>query len=176
MITTDTVKPVIMQLNNLGNVYTFAGPAIGTSLDGAATVDCTLTGMSKKPLSPILLAASRQLNNDVTMNWTRRTRVGGSWPTGENGPLSEAYEAYEIDIMAANHTTVLRTLTSTTPSVLYTIGHQIADFGSQPNVIEVNIYQMSDWVGRGYPANLIFHVLDAGASIQANQSTTGAVS
>jgi hypothetical protein len=176
MLTIDTVKPVIMQLNNLGNVYTFAGPAIGTSLDGAITVDCTLTGMSKKPLSPILLAASRQLNNDVTMSWTRRTRVGGSWPTGENGPLSEAYEAYEIDIMASNHTTVLRTLTSATPSVLYTIANQIADFGSQPNVIEVNIYQMSDWVGRGYPANLIFHVLDAGASIQANQSTTGAVS
>ena len=176
MLTVDTVKPVVMQLNNLNNVYTFAGPAIGTSLDAADTQDLTLTGMSKKPLSPIGLNATRLLNNDAVISWTRRTRIGGTWATGENGPLGEASEAYEIDVMAANHTTVLRTLTSTTPTVLYTIANQIADFGSQPNTFEVNIYQMSDWVGRGFPANFTFRLLDAGASIQANTCTTGAVS
>jgi len=176
LLTLDCVKPISMQLPNLNKTYTFAAPAIGTSLDAAATVNCTLTGMSKKPLSPILLSASRQLNNDVLIHWTRRTRIGGSWPTGENGPLSEAYEAYEIDIMASNHTTVLRTLTSSTPTVTYSIANQITDFGSQPNTIEVNIYQISDFVGRGYPANFTFRLLDAGQSIQENHSTNGAVS
>jgi hypothetical protein len=93
LITTDAIKPIPMQLSNLENIYTFAGPAIGTSLDSAATVDATLTGMSKKPLSPILLAGSRLIDDAVFMNWTRRTRIGGSWPTGEGGPLGELFEA-----------------------------------------------------------------------------------
>ena len=176
LLTPDTVLPLPMQLAKLNHVFTFAAPAVGTSLDAAVTIDATLTGMSKKPLSPILLTGSRLLNNDVQIQWTRRTRIGGSWPTGENGPLGELYEAYEIDVMAANHTTVLRTLTSTTPTVIYSIANQIADFGSQPNSVEVNIYQMSDFIGRGYPANFTFKLLDAGASIQANTTTTGAVS
>jgi hypothetical protein len=176
LITTDTVKPVIMQLNNLNNVYTFAGPAIGTSLDAAATQNVTLTGMSKKPLSPILLGATRLTNDDALIHWTRRTRVGGTWATGENGPLSELYESYQVDIMDTDHTTVLRTLSSTTPSVLYTIANQIIDFGSQPDSFEVNVYQMSDWVGRGYPANFTFRLLSGASVVQSNTTTTGAVS
>jgi len=176
LLTIDTVKPVIMQLNNLNNVYTFAGPAIGTSLDSAITQDITLTGMSKKPLSPILLAGSRLIDDAVFINWTRRTRVGGSWATGENGPLGELYESYQIDIMDIDHTTVLRTLSSNVPFVEYSASQQTADFGSIPDTLEVNIYQMSDWVGRGFPANFTFRLLSGASVAQPNTTTTGAVS
>jgi hypothetical protein len=176
LITTDAIKPIPMQLSNLENIYTFAGPAIGTSLDSAATVDATLTGMSKKPLSPILLAGSRLIDDAVFMNWTRRTRIGGSWPTGEGGPLGELFEAYEIDVMDTDHSTVLRTLTSTVPFVEYSAAQQTTDFGSLPIEIEVNIYQMSDFIGRGYPANFTFRLISGTSVSQTNTCTDGAVS
>jgi hypothetical protein len=177
LLTADSVKVVTMQLPDLNSTFTFAGPAIGTSLDAATTVDATLTGMSKKPLSPILLKASRAGDEDVTFTWTRRTRIGGSWPTGEDGPLGEAYEMYEIDIMDTDHTTVLRTLTAVTTSVEYTAAQQLADFGSPlPDAIEINVYQISDFVGRGYPGHAILHILGGANCDQDNTCTTGAVS
>jgi hypothetical protein len=63
--------------------------------------------------------------------------------------LGETSEAYEVDIMQG--ATVKRTLTATTPSVLYTSAMQVTDFGSVQPSVTVKIYQLSSVVGRGYP-------------------------
>lgn len=151
-----STKLIGMQLQDVGAEFEFAGPRYGLALSEAPTQVITLAGMSKKPLSPITVISSRgSPPGDITISWTRRTRIGGTWPTGENGPLGEASEAYEVDILsAASPPVVLRTLTSNTPSVVYLETDQIADFGSPvPASIEIKIYQMSGFIGRGYPAN-----------------------
>ena len=154
MLTQGTTKLIGMQLQDVGAVFEFAGPRYGTAVVDATTELVTLTGMSKKPLSPIGVTGSRDGLDNLTIQWTRRTRIGGTWATGENGPVSEATEAYEIDILSnASPPVVLRTLTSSTPTVTYTIADQITDFGSPaPATVDVQIYQMSAFIGRGYPA------------------------
>ena len=109
----------------------------------------TLTGRSLKPWSPVHLAAVRA--GDITVSWVRRTRFGGGWLDGTGAvPLNESSEAYEIDVLDAGGT-VKRTLTASTPSVVYT--QEATDFPSG-GAITFKVYQMSGTVGRGYPGEV----------------------
>ena len=47
---------------------------------------------------------------------------------------------------------VLRTLASSTASVVYSAAQQTADFGSAQPAVSVRIYQIGQLVGRGTPA------------------------
>jgi hypothetical protein len=103
-------------------------------------------GLGLKPLSPAHIRATRTAG-DASVTWQRRTRIGGDgWDTPDV-PLSEASEAYEIDVMAG--AVVKRTLTSATPSVVYSAAQQITDFGALQPTIALNVYQMSSLYGRG---------------------------
>jgi hypothetical protein len=78
-----------------------------------------------------------------------RALIADSWDSGEP-PLSETSESYDVEIMAG--ATVLRTLTSATPSVLYTAAMQTADLGALLAVgssLTVRIYQRSARLGPG---------------------------
>jgi hypothetical protein len=65
-------------------------------------------------------------------------------------PLAETSEAYEVEIL--NGEEVVRTLAATTPSALYTAAQQTSDFGSTQPSITVRVFQLSEAVGRGFPA------------------------
>ncbi|QXN71008.1 GTA TIM barrel-like domain protein [Rhodobacter phage RcDormio] len=89
---------------------------------------------------------------DFLIEWVRRDRalVADNWDDGEP-PMSEASEAYDVEILSGAMA-VLRTLTSTTPSVLYTGAMQTADFGSLLTIgstLNVRIFQKSARLGRG---------------------------
>src|SRR5262249_5167669 len=78
-----------------------------------------------KPLAPVHLKAAR-VTSGVTISWIRRTRVDGDTWVGEV-PLSEDIEQYTIDILSGDG--VVRTLKSTTPSVVYASADEVSDFG-----------------------------------------------
>lgn len=106
----------------------------------------TFTAIGLRPYAPVHLDGAR-VAGDIVLEWIRRTRFNGdSWDL-ETVPLNEESERYEIDIM--NGSTVVRTLTSTTPSVTYTSAQEAADFGSTQMFITFRVYQMSAAVGRG---------------------------
>jgi hypothetical protein len=46
----------------------------------------------------------------------------------------------------------VRTLSTSTPSALYTAAQQTSDFGSTQANVTVRIFQLSEAVGRGFPA------------------------
>jgi hypothetical protein len=103
-------------------------------------------GVGLRPLSPVHLSGARN-GGDLTISWIRRTRIGGdSWDT-EDVPLSEASEAYDVDIL--DGTTVKRTLSVTSASALYTAAQQTADFGAPQTQVSVMVYQKSAAYGRG---------------------------
>lgn len=86
---------------------------------------------------------------DWTFSWDKRSRYETSWwVTGVARPLGESSESWEIDIMSGS--TVVRTLTATTGTVIYSEANQITDFGSAQASLTIRIYQMSSVVGRGY--------------------------
>ena len=103
-------------------------------------------GAGLRPLSPAHVRGTRSSGN-LAITWVRRTRSGGdSWDT-EDVPLSEAAEAYEVDILDGS--TVKRTIAVTAPAAVYTSAEQTADFGAPQTVVSVKIYQKSAAFGRG---------------------------
>lgn len=114
----------------------------------ALALDVTPLATALRPLAPVHLRAARG-GDGVTLRWIRRTRAEGDSWSGEV-PLGEDSEAYEIDIMSGS--IVVRTLTSTTPSVLYAAADELADFGAAQTILTVRVAQLSATVGRGFAA------------------------
>ena len=92
-----------------------------------------------------------RIPGDLTLRWTRRDRalVSDSWEAVEV-PMSEASEAYEVDIL--DGADVKRTLSTTTTYAVYTASQQMADWGSllgPGDTLDIRIAQLSALVGRG---------------------------
>jgi len=131
------------------------GPAARAVSDASYTaLAFTPAGIGLRPFSvtppeqPWLHARSP---GDLILRWTRRDRalVSDSWEAVEV-PMSEASEAYEVDIL--DGAVVKRTLTATTTSALYTAAQQTADWGAPlgpGDSLDVRIAQMSARLGRG---------------------------
>lgn len=128
-----------------------AGPA-SRPIGDASYVETTkaFRGAGLRPYSPVHVQGNRLISGDLEISWMRRTRIGGDGWEQTEVPLGEDAELYEVDILDGS--TVKRTLTSAIPSVTYTLAQQIADFGSQPMVVELKAYQLSPSFGRGSPA------------------------
>ncbi len=112
------------------------------------TVPFSYQGLGLRPLSPVHVTGVRT-SGDLNVSWIRRTRSGGdNWELPEV-PLGEENESYEIDVL--NGTTVKRTLTTSSPSVIYSSADQIADFGSMQSRVSIKVYQTNVVFGRGTP-------------------------
>jgi hypothetical protein len=124
---------------------------VGNRLAGALPQAFTYEGVNLTPLAPVHFAGGRDGTGNLNMAWTRRTRLNATWRDYVDAPIGEASESYELDVM--NGSTVVRTLTATTNSKQYTAAQQTTDFGSPQASIAVNLYQLSDRIGRGYAAS-----------------------
>jgi len=71
----------------------------------------------------------------------RRTRYSGEWRDLVDVPLNEASEAYEADVFNGAGQ-VVRTLSSSSPSVIYTAADQTTDFGESQSAIDIALYQL----------------------------------
>ncbi|MEZ5853944.1 MAG: glycoside hydrolase/phage tail family protein [Hyphomicrobiaceae bacterium] len=143
-----SITPVVQAHADIGLAFNWRyGPSsrdIGDVSYESATH--TFRGRGLMPLSPVHVRASRS-GGDVIIHWIRRTRTGGdNWSTPEV-PLGEDVEAYEVDILSGS--TVVRTLSATTPTVTYTAADQTSDFGAPQPSITIRIAQMSAQIGRG---------------------------
>jgi hypothetical protein len=131
------------------------GPAARPVSDASYKADAfTPSGAGLRTFSPeVYLNPFRRARatGDFTIEWVRRDRAlaADAWDVGEVA-MSEASEAYEVDILSG--VTVLRTLTASAPSVVYTAAMQTADFGALLTVgstLKIRIFQMSARLGRG---------------------------
>lgn len=126
----------------------------GSSLAATAEQDFTYGAVALKPYSPVQITSSRDGSGNLTIGWIRRTRLGGAWQDGVDVPLNETSEAYEVDIMDGG--TVMRTLSGLgSPAGSYSAADQVADFGSAPSSLSVNVYQLSETIGRGYAGQAV---------------------
>lgn len=124
--------------------------AITSGAPYASGVDQTFTshGKSLQPFSPVHAAGS-VVGSDYVFTWIRRNRLGMELQSGVEIPMSEATESYSIDIY--NGASVVRTLTSATPTVTYLAANIATDFGGPSAPYHIKIYQISAVVGRGQP-------------------------
>ena len=152
------IAPLSISEADLGLAYNWRiGPAdTEPNAESYAALQFTAEGIGLRPYSVGHVSQpyrkARQ-PGDLTISWIRRTRssVGDNWQASE-APLFEDFEAYEIDIL--DGISVKRTLSTNSPSVVYTGAQQIADWGAllaPPDTLDIAIYQLSAIFGRGAP-------------------------
>lgn len=135
----------------IGLTRSYKPVTFGHTLSITAAQDFTYAGAALKPLSPVHVSGERDGGGNLAISWIRRTRLGGSWQDGIDVPLNEASEAYEVDIMDGMD--VVRTLAGLAePAVIYSAADQADDFGSPQSSVSINVYQLSNVIGRGYAA------------------------
>lgn len=138
----------------IGNTITglprsYKGITFGATLTSATSQSLTYSGVALKPYNPVHITGSRDGSNNLTINWVRRTRIGGNWLDAVDVPLGESSEAYEVDIL--NGSSVVRTISGlSSPTTTYSAADQTTDFGSPQSSVDVRVYQLSGIVGRGY--------------------------
>ncbi|MGE4334955.1 MAG: phage tail protein [Pigmentiphaga sp.] len=141
---------ITVPVESMGLERLYRAVTAGQSIDSASDQAFTYRGVNLKPLSPAYAYSARDSSGNITAYAIRRSRYTNSWwVTGVSGPVGEATEAYEADVMSGS--TVKRTLTSSNGTFTYSATDQTTDFGSSQANITLRIYQLSATVGRGYP-------------------------
>jgi len=148
------MRRIALDNSELGATRYYKGVTFGRPLSSASSQPFAAMGINLKPYAPVLLRVTRDGSNNATLSCERRsrfpTRVVGD--LGISIPLGEASEAYEWDVFDDNtYTTVVRTLTSITPTVAYSAAQQTSDGLTPGDPLHVRVYQMSAMIGRGYP-------------------------
>lgn len=134
-------------LSEVGSDMEFHATTYGRDPELAPEIDVSFEGQSLKPYAPARVKWTTD-GTDLFGEIIRRTRVGGSWNGGSTIPLSENSEAYEVDVY--NGVTFKRTISATTNTFTITAAMLSADGLSLTSRPNVQVYQISDTVGRGF--------------------------
>jgi hypothetical protein len=152
LLTPGTVKPIPQVTSDIGKTRLYKMVTSGASLSSANPQSFTNLGARLKPYAPVLIGGGSDADGNLTINWTRRTRVSGEWKDGLEVPLGEASEAYDVEIVDQTLTNVKRTFSNLpSPTVMYSAADRIADGYVDGDPTFVKVYQLSAIVGRGYP-------------------------
>ncbi len=152
-INNGTSKFVAALLTDIDATMTHKAITTGRDLDSASPTSLTYAGVNLKPLSPVDAEVNRDGDGNITGIFSRRSRINGGMNalqliTNGGAPLGEASESYEIDVLDGDD--VVRTISVADESFTYSEADQITDFGSAQSEIDIEIYQISATVGRGY--------------------------
>lgn len=152
LLGTQGLRRLSLANTQLGIEFSYRAPTLGKALSTATLQSFTDHGIALKPFAPVAIEGERDGSNNLTISWSRRTRLacryGGA--LGANVPLGESEERYYIDILADSPPTVVRTLQSISQSVDYSAAEQTADGITPGESVMVVVYQVSSIVGRGY--------------------------
>ncbi|MCF6195546.1 MAG: phage tail protein [Emcibacter sp.] len=152
LLTESTIRAATMRFSDIGRTYQFKAVTSGALVADALPINHTFGAEVLKPFAPVHASGVRDGSGNLTIGWIRRSRVGGDWQDNAEVPLGELYEKYDIEILSG--ATVVRTLTSNGPQVIYSANFQNTDFGGLQASLAVRISQISDTVGRGWPLDV----------------------
>lgn len=157
MLDTDRLAYCGMPVDSIGVSRLFRAVTENHSIDSAPDITQSYLANNFKPLAPVdLRSSSTPSSGDWLLAWTRRTRTPVEVFSGLSVPLAESSEAYEVDVLSTDWSTVKRTLTGlSSPAAQITLAQQIADFGEEQTAINLDVYQMSSTVGRGHRYRVI---------------------
>lgn len=141
---------------NVTNEY-FAVSKWDTS-DGTMTDSITPSQIRLKPYTPMDIRASRDVSNNLTIEFVSRGRDTLSGQTSLLPGLTVYDNTYEIDILLSS--VVVRTLTGTKVSLAhraviqaeYSAADQTTDGYTPGDPVDIEVFQISAVAGRGYKA------------------------
>lgn len=139
---------VELSIDYLNEVQWYRAASFGMHISSGSTQIFTAAFRNMMPWSPQEIAGTRDGSNNLTITWTRRTRIGGEWADGGDVSLGETAESYSLDVYDGS--VVVRTIAVTAETASYTAAQQVTDFGSTQAAIDIIVYQISSVVGRGF--------------------------
>lgn len=144
------VQFVPMQDGQIGDAFYYKYPSLGQDLDDAPSTQRTFGGRTRLNFPPCHITASRNVSNDVTLTWYRRTRGLFKAFTGGVPPLYEDEEVYDIDLLTSGGASVFETyrVTGATDATILNADIVSAGYVSGAS-ITIRIYQISGLFGRG---------------------------
>lgn len=148
LLTASNLQLLTYPAGEIGTPRYYKGITTGQAVSDVAGTAYAFNANSLRPLAPVHIEGTRD-GGDLTITWIRRARIFGAWIDGQDVPLDEPVESFEIDIMDGGD--VVRTLTAASPSVVYSAADQTTDFGAPQASVAVRIHQISSRVGRGHP-------------------------
>ncbi|MCK4609477.1 MAG: phage tail protein, partial [Gammaproteobacteria bacterium] len=145
-----TMSTIIQDSSEIGVARDYKGVTTGGNLQTTSSESFTNNAVRLKPLSPVHMAGSRDGSDNLTITWIRRTRISGAWRDYVDVPFGEESASYEVDIVSGSPEVVARTIPVTSATASYTAAEQTTDGFTPGDPVNVNIYQLSATVGRGY--------------------------
>lgn len=106
------------------------------------STEAAFTGEANRPLSVANLQVKRSASGDFTISWQRRTRIGGDSIDGQDVPLGETAELYNVRIVDGLGNAI-RTVQTSATEFEYDTYTQIEDFGSEQSGVTVTVAQVS---------------------------------
>lgn len=138
-----------LEAGSIGQVKSYRAVTNTRSLNSGPVQRYANTAEGLETFSPTNLTKDSG-GGAITLNWVRRTRLSENWLAGIV-PLGEASERYESVLYTnSSFDTVIRVISSTTRSAVYTTAMQAED-GYSGGPLYVRVFQISDTVGRGHP-------------------------
>lgn len=151
VVLNENLRIVEPPAGEIGSELLHKGVTSGQAVSDADAQEFTLMGRSLMPLAPVYVQAVREADNTITLSWFRRVRIASNWQwNGDDLPLDETTEAYEVEILNADGD-VARTISATTTVISYSTAQQLTDHGDYPTALTLRVYQISSRVGRGWP-------------------------
>jgi len=138
-----TVSDVDAPFNDLGQTRLYKAVTLGQSLASGTPASFINYGAKLRPYSPAQLGGGSDTVGNVTINWNRRTRIGGAWADYTDVILGESTEGYVLQIWSEDFQEVARIVTGlTSPTFTYTAAMQVTDFGATQQTIFVSVGQV----------------------------------
>lgn len=155
----EAVIPAGLTASEIGMPVTWKVGPSGYDLTGDYFVQSEQVGgvRAQLPLSPAHLRATPAEDGAFAFNWIRRGRVDADSWLGDDIPLGEAYERYVLRIAPAGGDPV-REITLGEPFWTYPATAVDDDFPVRPADVEVTVRQVSQAVGEGLAASLMFTI------------------
>lgn len=140
---------VPMDIDDKNRFVQFKTTSVEMPVNSFVIVQAPIYLRNLKPLSVQHIAATRNGAGEIAITWFRRTRIGGEWQDNQDVILGELSELYSIDIYDGS--AIVRTINGLiTPEYTYSAADQVTDFGSTQSAVDVDIYQISNTIGRGF--------------------------
>jgi len=149
VLSTATLIRLTISSDEIGSERKYKAASVGGSFQNAVVEDFTCNAVGLECYAPVHIEGTRDISNNLTITWVRRTRVGGGWRDFVDASLGEASEEYEVDIY--DGATVVRTISGiTSETTSYTAAQQSTDGLTPGDPVDLIVYQLSETVGRGY--------------------------
>lgn len=144
---------VTTSFNDIGLVKNWKSAPSGVAIDSEFVTDVEFIyrAQNLECLAPLYVKANKAADTGTwVVEWTRQSRVGYAWRDNVDASLGEPSENYSVDFYSdQTFTTVLGTVATTTQSLSLTTAQQTPIFGSSPDSVNGEVFQLSEFAGRG---------------------------